>query len=210
MTSNDARDRQLYKYPGTDTLRNHFGIRDPRKLERAENTCFQERVRQGVPRGNFDLDHLKAIHRHLFQDVYPWAGEIRRTDISKGSWFHPHQRIELGMADVHKRLTQQNFLKGLDRKEFAAQAGQIMGDVNHCHPFREGNGRAQLQYLKQLGAQAGHSIDLTRLEPKEWIEASIDASQAKYEKMARCIEKARTPHHQARSWDRSGGDIERG
>jgi len=37
-----------------------------------------------MPRGDFDLAHLRAIHRHLFQDIYEWAGELRAVEISKG------------------------------------------------------------------------------------------------------------------------------
>lgn len=69
------------------------------------------------------------------------------------------------MADIHRRLEAATYLHGLSRENFAAQAGQIIGDVNYVHPFREGNGRTQLHYLKQLAAQAGHAIDLTCLNP---------------------------------------------
>lgn len=47
-----------------------------------------------------------------------------------------------------------------------------MGDVNYVHPFREGNGRTQLYFLEQLAEQAGHPIDLRRLDPQRWIAAS--------------------------------------
>ena len=48
----------------------------------------------------------------------------------------------------------------------------MLGDVNHVRPFREGNGRTQLQYLKQLAARAGHAINLTRLDRTAWLDAS--------------------------------------
>jgi fido (protein-threonine AMPylation protein) len=52
--------------------------------------------------------------------------------------------------------------------------------VNYVHPFREGNGRTQLQYLKQLAAQADHPIDLTALGPARWLDASIAAHGGDY------------------------------
>ena len=55
---------------------------------------------------------------------------------------------------------------------FAGSAGLVLGDINHVHPFREGNGRMQLQYLKQLAARAGHFLDLTRLDRAAWLDAS--------------------------------------
>ena len=65
-----------------------------------------------------------------------------------------------------------------------------MGDVNYVHPFREGNGRTQLQYLEQLAEQAGHPLDLTRLNPQAWIDASRAAHEGDYAPMAHAIELA--------------------
>ena len=151
---------------------------------------MQQRIEEGAPTGNFDLKHLQDIHRHLFQDVYEWAGEVRQVDFHKTDWFLPHSRIEMGMRDVHARLIKQDYLSGLPRPEFAARAGEIIGDVNYAHPFRDGNGRTQLLYLKQLGARAGHKVDLTRFDRDQWVEASIEANSGKYSLMGNCIERA--------------------
>lgn len=170
-------DWQSYFYPDSEVLRNKFGITDADELERAERFIVEHRIREGIPTGNFDLAHLQAIHRHLFQDVYEWAGELRTVGMVKGgSSFIPANRIEMGMADVHRRLADANFLKDLDAWAFAAKAGEIIGDVNHAHPFREGNGRTQLQYLKLLAEEAGHKLDLTKFERDAWIQASIEAN----------------------------------
>lgn len=200
MSDDNARlDRKLYKYPASDVLRNKLDIRDAATLENAERELVRERIEQGVPPGDFDLNHLKAIHRHLFQDVYPWAGEIRKTLISKGHAFMHPDRIETGMADVHRRIVAQGFFKGRTADQFAASAAKIISDINHCHPFREGNGRTQLIYLQQLGACAGHRIDLTRFKRKTWIAASI-ASHAKSDQpMANCIRDAIISPHRSQS-----------
>lgn len=133
-----------YLYPGTTVLRNKLGLRDADALDRAERNLVRLRHREGVPRGEFDLRHLRAIHRHLFQDVYAWAGELRTVELAKGTTaFMPQRYVVSGMADVHRRLVGSGFLRGLDRDGFAREAGQIVGDVNHVHPFREGNGRTQ-------------------------------------------------------------------
>jgi cell filamentation protein len=124
-----------YVYPGTSILRNKLGIRDEVELDRVERRLGTQRIRQGVPSGEFDLEYLKAIHRHIFQDIYDWAGEIRTVEISKGgSQFQFRRYIETGMADVHRRLVAADFLRDLDATAFAAQAGEIMGDVNYVHP----------------------------------------------------------------------------
>lgn len=73
-----------YLYPGTTVLRNKLGLRDAAVLDRAERNLVRLRHREGVPRGAFDLEHLRAIHRHLFQDLYDWAGELRTVEVAKG------------------------------------------------------------------------------------------------------------------------------
>ena len=93
------------------------------------------------------------------------------------------------MADVHRRLTGMQFLRGLSHGEFAQKAGESMGDVNYVYPFREGNGRTQLLYLRQLARQAGHELSAT-LDPERWIAASIAAHRADYGLLSQEIERA--------------------
>jgi cell filamentation protein len=134
-----------YVYPGTAVLRNKLGLKDPARLDQIERLIVTQRITEGAPRGDFDLNHLRAIHRHLFQDLYDWAGEIRTVEITKsGQLFQLRRFIEVGWADIHKRLSAADFLTHLEPTAFAAAAGKILGDINYVHPFREGNGRTQL------------------------------------------------------------------
>ena len=184
-------DDDPYVYPGTKTLRNRVGITDNDFLHSIERRLVTERISQGIPEGSFDLFHLRAIHHHLFQDVYDWAGELRTVEINKGGHqFQLRRYIQTGMADVHRRLTQSGFLRDLRADEFAQKAGVIIGDVNYIHPFREGNGRTQAQYLKHLAAQAGHDLDLTRIDGALWIEASKASHGADYALLASVIRRA--------------------
>ena len=73
-----------YVYPGTFVLRNRLGIKNYKRLDRVERSMVSQRISEGVPDGKFDLAHLQAIHRHLFQDIYDWAGELRTLEINKG------------------------------------------------------------------------------------------------------------------------------
>jgi cell filamentation protein len=183
-----------YLYPGTSVLRNRLGTTDPDYLDKQERALVALRMRRDVPRGAFDLQHLRAIHRHLFQDVYDWAGELRTVEISKGrQQFQFRKFIETGMADVHGRLQRSRFLKGRTAAAFAAQGAVILGDINYIHPFREGNGRTQLQYLKQLAQGAGHTLDLTRINGPDWIAASVASHAADYQPMAAIIAGALKP-----------------
>lgn len=183
-----------YVYPDTSVLRNRLGITDAAFLDKQERSLVVLRVRKGVPRGAFDLTHLRAIHRHLFQDIYDWAGELRTVEISKGNQqFQFRQYIPTGMADVHRRLERSRFLRGLSVADFAKQAAVIIGDINYIHPFREGNGRTQLQYLKQLAEQAGHRLDLARIAGEHWIAASVSSHAVDYHPMASVIADAINP-----------------
>jgi cell filamentation protein len=71
-----------YVYPGTTILRNKLGIRDAATLDALERRMVAQRMAEGIPTGDFDLAHLQAIHRHLFQDVYHWAGKIRTVELN--------------------------------------------------------------------------------------------------------------------------------
>lgn len=178
-----------YVYPDSPgVLKNKFGIKDAAKLDAVERVHVAQRIKQGAPGGGFDLDHLKAVHKHLLQDIYEWAGQTRTVELAKGGdRFHLVAYIETGMADIHRRLAQRKFLEGLDAETFAREVARIIGDLNYLHPFREGNGRTQLQFLKQLTKRAGHDIDLTRLQPKQWLDASRAAQLTDYEPMRQAI-----------------------
>jgi cell filamentation protein len=78
----------------------------------------------------------------------------------------------------------------LSPRQFADQSAVIIGDVNYVHPFREGNGRAQMQYLKQLAMQAGHDLDLRNIDAALWIAASQASFTADYSLTANLIHQA--------------------
>jgi cell filamentation protein len=181
-----------YCYPPDFTvLRNKLGIRDAEQLEIFERRLAMQRIAEGAPTGDFDLKHLRAIHRHLFQDVYDWAGELRTVEIAKGgSQFQFQRFIGAGMADVHRRLIDHNFLQDLSRDDFAREAGMIIGDVNYVHPFREGNGRTQLLYLEQLAIRAGHPLSIRMIDRDQWMEASQASHGGDYAPITNCIRHA--------------------
>lgn len=87
---------------------------------------MSQRIYEPIPGGDFDMIHLHAIHHYLFQDVYDWAGELRTVEIAKDeTQFQPMRFIEMGIADVHGRLSEQGFLIDLSKADFAEGAGRI-------------------------------------------------------------------------------------
>lgn len=84
--------RDPYADP-SGVLRNRLDIRDPVTLAAAESAAAFQRVIQlelHPIEGQFDLAHLQAIHRHILQDVYAWAGELRTSDTA--AFGIPHAR----------------------------------------------------------------------------------------------------------------------
>lgn len=157
-----------YLYPGTDVLRNKPGLRDKavlQQFEYAQATVRAYAYRAKPIRGKFDLDHLRAIHRYLFQDVYDWAGLVRTVHIAKGaSSFALPQHIESFAATLSTQLAKDNRLKGLDKPAFIERLAHHFAEFNALHPFREGNGRATREFFGQLARDAGYEIDQTRID----------------------------------------------
>lgn len=164
--------------PDGETLKNRLGIcDDPDALavmERELVSCRAESLHDDVS-GIFDTAHLRAIHRHLFQDIFEWAGTMRSDRIvlegesfevpscipefAKGSsQFLPSRLVAKGMIEI-ERLAQHPALLSSDPSTFAAAARELLSRLNHVHPFREGNGRAQRAFTEQLARRAGHDLD---------------------------------------------------
>lgn len=132
-----------------------------------------EFIEQPMP-GNFDLTHLKAIHRHLFQDVYEWAGELRTVDISKGSSrFGNCGMIEDYLTQQLDRISAENFLAAYPPDKFISRLAHFMGEINAAHPFREGNGRVQRAFCARLAEQAGYFIDFDQVSQEDMCNAMI-------------------------------------
>lgn len=167
-----------YVIPGTNVLINKLNLTDNFELsiqeERLSKRRANELASQGIT-GEFDLEHFKSIHQHLFQDVYDWAGETRVVNISKGGTiFESASRISAAVYGIHRVLEQENFLMDLERREFAQGLAKFYKMWNAVHPFREGNGRSTRMLMGQLAANAGWMLDVQRIENGEgqWNEAS--------------------------------------
>ena len=191
----------------TGILKNLLGITNAQNLESAEYNIAYARssdLYQNVrPIPPFDMDHLKAIHRHLFQDIYSWAGEIRTIDLSKGyTRFASAMAIDSAGIKLFKDLEKENWLKGKNRREFADRAGHYLGEINTLHPFREGNGRAQRYFMAQVGEWSGHKVSWQGISPEQNIAASIAAYNGDSRLFADLIFSARPTKNCARSIQR--------
>lgn len=163
-------------YPGTNVLKNLRGLTDPELLERFEARQTHRRIAELIDTpapGRFDIAHLKAIHRYIFQDVYEWAGQFRAVNISKGGHlFGLAAFLEPALRRTLEKLATENYLADLDASMFAGRAAYYLGELNAAHPFREGNGRTQREFIREVGLKAGHYIDWRATTGEEMTEAS--------------------------------------
>ena len=104
---------------------------------------------------------LLDIHKHLFQDIYPWAGKIRTVEISKGGKpFFFLRHFHNAFAFIDTLIAEYRKLDGEDAPRLAHKLAEILDTVNHLHPFREGNGRTQREFLRTLAMEKGLSLNL--------------------------------------------------
>jgi cell filamentation protein len=163
-----------YCYPGTTVLKNKLDLTDAAELANFEAEISDARADEEAPAGALDYAHFKAIHHHLFQDVYDWAGEARTVRISKdNSMFCYPENIESEATKLFAKLKEDKFLQGLSSKDFAKRTAHFLAELNAIHAFREGNGRAQLSFFLLLADQAGHSLDFDDFDPDAFLEAMI-------------------------------------
>ena len=169
MSRYDADD--TYCISGTAVLKNKADITDQDLLDQYEADYSTIRIielAQNPVSGNFDLEHLCSIHRHVFQDVYEWAGQIRTVDISRGnSRFCNVLQIKSYSQSLFKALKNEKYLKDLPIQAIAPRLAHYLSEINAVHPFREGNGRVQRLFVSQLATQAGHSLDYSALDQNE-------------------------------------------
>ncbi|WP_281255861.1 Fic/DOC family protein [Deinococcus hopiensis] len=181
-------------------MRNIPGLTDEQRLgefEDARSALRLAQIRLGeapeATRGNFDLEHLKAIHQHTFQDVYEWAGKTRaeemqiegqtfksapmlyKVDGYRSPPFVPAPMVESDLKRTFQQLQERDHLRGLSREEFANQAADTFARINNAHPFMEGNGRTQREFMTQLAEQAGHELNFDVVSQERMTIVSVES-----------------------------------
>ena len=165
-----------YSYKGLDCLKNRLGLRDPEVLQAFELEMSSLRAAEPLPIGLFGPAHYRRVHWHLFRDVYTWAGRYRTVRTAKGgNPFCFPESIAPQMDLLFARLQTAAFLPGVGGDVFLTEASAFLGELNAIHPFREGNGRAQLAFLHLVALRAGHPLRLDRIKPETFMPAMIQS-----------------------------------
>jgi cell filamentation protein len=138
-----------YTDPRTGILRNLQNITDPEVLLFLESSAVTKRLQeleenlikiQGI-------DNLFDIHKHLFQDIYAWAGKKRIVEISKdGKQFFPTSHFDNAFRHIDRLIADFSCIPKNNKRKIAEKLAEILDHINYLHPFREGNGRAQREF----------------------------------------------------------------
>jgi cell filamentation protein len=189
----------MYCYVGTNVLRNHFGIRNVVELKRIEadiTTIRQHDLLSKPVTGRFTANHLCSIHRYLFGDIYPFAGRYRRESIAKGQTiFENPANIERKLKKLLAQLKDECFLKQTTTQSFLPRMAYYFTELNYLHPFREGNGRATREIIRQLLLVNGYVVDWSAVSVDELLsamEASVFDTAPLIQTLRMCVSKQTT------------------
>jgi len=153
----------VYTDPETGLLRNLGGITDEAELRFFESAAVGKRLRElrhnSVPVK--DAGALLVIHWHLFQDVSAWAGKPRTVEINKGGKpFFPTSHFNNAFRYIDLRLADYRAVPAHEQTALTQKLSEILDTVNELHPFREGNGRTQREFLRLLAQEKGYVLEL--------------------------------------------------
>ncbi len=175
-----------YCYPNCFILKNKLNIKDENLLEEAERQITSIKIleiKMCPIKGSLDFKHFLKIHKHIFEDIYTWAGKTRSVNISKGNEFCKYIHISTMCEEVFSNLQKENYLIGLSLEDIITRLAYYLGEFNAIHPFREGNGRTQRVFIEYLAQVAGYYVDFSEVTSEEMIAASVDSFACNYKKM---------------------------
>lgn len=162
-----------YTDPKTGLLRNLQDIADPDVLLFVESSAVTKRLQELYehPIKIKGIESLFEIHRHLFQEVYVWAGKKRIVEISKdGKQFFPISQFDNAFRYIDQLIAEFKKISKENKQLLAEKLGEILDNVNYLHPFREGNGRTQREFLRLLALEKGLKLNLNPPDNKSVYE----------------------------------------
>lgn len=184
-----------YCYPNSNVLRNKLNITDSEALAAAEREITSLRLASASMqpiKGRFDLKHLQKIHKSLFSDLYPWAGQLRHVNISKGNQFCLAMNLTTYADTLFGKLEREHYLIGCTEC-VPHRMAYYLSEINVLHPFREGNGRTQRLFIEYLAGVAGCQVDFSDVTAREMIVASADSFACEYQRIYEMFDRITTP-----------------
>ena len=183
--------QSIYCYPDSNVLKNKLNIRDNKLLKTAEEEITlikQMELLKNPIKGNFSKAHFMNIHKFIFEDIYSFAGKIRREQISKAdTMFYPPNLIDRELDKVFAKIKEKNMLKETDKEKVFDNLAYVMAELNIIHPFREGNGRSIREFIRLMAKRMGYDLNWGNVDKEELLEASI-LSVDNYKVLIRILE----------------------
>ena len=149
-------------------LENKLGLTTSADLAREEERIskkkalelFENGILDNLQAGSFDT--LKTIHKHLFEDIYDFAGKTRNVNISKGNFrFASLMYLDAALANIDK-MPQSTFDEIVEKYV----------EMNIAHPFREGNGRSARIWLDHIfKKELGKVVDWSKIDKEDYLQA---------------------------------------
>ena len=169
--------QSIYCYSDSNVLKNKLNIRDNKLLKTAEEEITlikQMELLKNPIKGNFSKAHLMNIHKFIFEDIYSFAGKIRREQISKAdTMFYPPNLIDRELDKVFAKIKEKNMLRETDEEKVFDNLAYVMAELNIIHPFREGNGRSIREFIRLMAKRMGYDLNWGNVDKEELLEASI-------------------------------------
>lgn len=169
--------QSIYCYPDSNVLKNKLNIRENKLLKTAEEEITlikQMELLKNPIKGNFSKAHLINIHKFIFEDIYSFAGKIRREQISKAdTMFYPPNLIDRELDKVFSKIKEKNMLRETDKEKIFDNLAYVMAELNIIHPFREGNGRSIREFIRLMAKRMGYDLNWGNVDREELLEASI-------------------------------------
>ncbi|MDR3535232.1 MAG: Fic family protein [Acetobacteraceae bacterium] len=133
-------------------------------------------LRQTPVQGNFDVEHLKAVHARIFQDLpHHRPGVVRDDTYERWTKFralegqssvyavhYAHENVEARITGILQEFGGPGSLAGLQPDDAASRLAKLYGDLDHAHGFYEGNSRTLREFTRELASAAGYTLDWTR------------------------------------------------
>ncbi len=168
-----------YYFNGTKTLKNLLNITSSEELKKVETSFVSLNYKKVKNiQKTFDFQHIQSIHSILFGDIYPFAGQLRQANMGKtamGETYYDQQKtmfMDYKEIPYHIRffdsyMQSKNNLAGIsDKCKFAKEICEVYLFINDIHAFREGNGRTQNEFIRQLAEENGYILDIQSIMDK--------------------------------------------
>ena len=147
-------------------LENKLGITDSAELARIEEKISKQKAVEMFESGYLEsleagtFESLAKIHKYLFDEIYDFAGEVRKVNISKGNFrFAPLMYLDAALQSIDK-MPQSTFDEIVEKYV----------EMNVAHPFREGNGRSTRIWLDlMLKKEIGYVVDWSKVDKEDYL-----------------------------------------